>query len=622
MQSLRFQVANLGLWPRMALAISLGFLVLFAAMSLLGEQALRDSADHILEERLVVAQIAANQMDELLLRAVHELEEIPHSADFDPINPDLSEEAQVLARANREFALFTSGIIFLDTTGRVILSHPPNLYSSGAEMPGLPHAALVGREVTISEPFRDPVNNRPLTAVTVPIHDDDRFIGLISGLVDLEEQAVTALLQQTIVVGKTTHATLVDSQGRVLASTLDLPFLTPGEHPTFYRRVMAQGLPIVDTVPLEGDRDASGETPVELHVQALVPLSEAPWGLAVGGAEDEILSGVWRLRLSLGLLGGAALAAVWVATLFGARRLIRPIHRLTESAQQIAGGKLRTPLDISEMGEIGVMAAALEHMRRQLQSNIEELACWNKTLETRVAEQTGELRRQQVLTQKLLRRTIAAQEEERARISRELHDEIGQTFTALGLSLERLTDTMTNEDAEARKRLERSRALTEQSVLNLRRLITALRPGVLDKLGLAPALKWVSDQTLRPLGVTVTIENNLQERLPREIETILFRIAQEAMNNVARHSQASRLTVRIWREDDLVMMTLTDDGQGFDPAAVSPEPGHDRGLGLVGMQERTSLAGGQVTVNSAPRQGASVCVVIPVARVAVREYVL
>jgi two-component system, NarL family, sensor histidine kinase UhpB len=272
---------------------------------------------------------------------------------------------------------------------------------------------------------------------------------------------------------------------------------------------------------------------------------------------------------------------------------------------------LQTPLEASEGGEIGAMADALEQMRLLLLTNIRELATWNETLEERVEEHTAKLHQQQQMTQQLLRRVIKAQEEERTRISWELHDEIGQTLTAVQLSLDRLVRTSTKE-AERRERLERARMLTAHALAELRHLIAALRPGVLDQLGLAPALNWVADHTLRPLGLEVTIEiAGLTERLPGEIETILFRVAQEAMSNVARHSEAQRLDVQLARTAGQVTMTLTDDGRGFDLAAVTLTPSQMHGLGLAGMQERTSLAGGQVTVKSAPGQGTTVHVVVP-----------
>jgi len=613
MQLIRHWVLNLGLWPRMALAISLSFLALFAAFSALGERALRDSADRLLNERLVIAQMAANQIDRLLQEAVSELEQIHRFTDFDPTNADLSVEAVVLDHTYGQVGIFASGITLLDSTGQVILSHPSGLYAPGADLSSLPHVglALAHRDVTISEPFQEPIYNRPVVAITVPIHDGSRFLGLLSGLVDLSDEAVTDPLEQAAKLGQTAHAVLVDSQGGVLASTFNLPFLSPGEHVTFYRRAMAQGEPVVETVPFE--LDIPNEPRGHLHVMAFAPLQNAPWGTAVGGdLIGETFAGVWRLRLGLALLGITALASVWTVTLIGARRLVKPMQRLTEAAQQIAQGNLHTPLQAPEGGEIGVMAAALEHMRVQLLTDIEKLASWNETLEIRVAEQTEELRRQQALTQQVLRRAITAQEGERVRLSRELHDGLGQMLTAVELSLNRLAKSLPGEDVNGRERLERAQALTEQALTDLRRIIAALRPGVLDQLGLVPALGWLGDHTLHPLGLTVTIEaNGLDKRLPDEIETTLFRIAQEAMSNVARHSQANHLTIELSRQDSQIIMTLADDGQGCDLAVVTSAPNYDRGLGLAGMQERASLVGGQVTVESELGQGTTVRVIVP-----------
>jgi signal transduction histidine kinase len=123
----------------------------------------------------------------------------------------------------------------------------------------------------------------------------------------------------------------------------------------------------------------------------------------------------------------------------------------------------------------------------------------------------------------------------------------------------------------------------------------------------------VANQMLVPLGVAVTIEHDdLPEQLPDEIETTLFRIAQEAMVNVARHSQAEHLAIRLGNGHAQVVMTLADDGQGFDPTSVSLAFEHGRGWGLVGMQERASLAGGHMSVESTPGEGTTVRVVIPI----------
>lgn len=613
MQRIRRRIEDLGLWPRMALGLSLGFLVLFAAVLTLSEWALRDSARRIRNERLVIAQMAAGQIDRVLQQAVSELEQARGLADFDLAETDTSDEARALATTHSRIDTFASGVAFLDATGQVVLTRPPALYPPGADLSDLPHIAraLDGRDVTVSAPFRDPLADQPVAAVTVPVSDGGRLLGLLSSLVNLHGPAITAPLQQAATLGHTGHAVLADHQGRALASTFELPFLSPGEHASFYRRALAGGQPVVDTVPFE--LDLPGEEPQgHLHVMAFAPLNMAPWGVAVGGDVDETFAGVTRLRRGLMLLGALALASVWAAALFGTRRLVRPVQRLTRAAQRIAGGDLETPLQATEGGEIGAMAEALEQMRLLLLSNIRELADLNETLEARVASRTEELRQQQALTRQLLQRAITAQEGERARISRELHDEIGQTLTAIQLGLERLARKWPAEEAGTHDYLDRLGTLTEQALGDLRSIIAALRPGVLDQLGLVPALGWVADHTLRPLSVKVTIDaDDLQGRLPPEIETILFRIAQEAMSNVARHSQASHLDISLERGNGKVTMELIDDGQGFDPGLIRAAREHGRGLGLAGMQERASLAGGQVEIRSAVGMGTSVHVVIP-----------
>jgi hypothetical protein len=176
----------------MALAISLGFLALFAAFLLLGEWALRDNTAHLLNERLVLTQMAAGQIDGLLQEAITELEQAHRFADFDPLDPDLSVEADALAHAYGQVGIFASGLTFLDRQGRVVLSHPSRLFLLGVDLSSRPHIAqaLTHQTATISEPFLDPLHQRPVIAVTVPIWDGNHFSGLLSGLVDLSGAAV------------------------------------------------------------------------------------------------------------------------------------------------------------------------------------------------------------------------------------------------------------------------------------------------------------------------------------------------------------------------------------------------------------------------------------------------
>jgi signal transduction histidine kinase len=608
MRKLRQRITHTSLWTQAVFAVSLGFVVLFAGFAWQSEHVLRESRDRLLAERVVIALLTAGRLDAVLGEAVYELEQAYYSHDT-----SVSAEVQIMNYMQSESGHFSAGITYLDPNGRVVASNPPSLYRAGSDLTGESYItqALESRTFTVSEPFIDPASKRPVVSVAVPIYNGQSFIGLLKGRLDLSGPAIVDPLQDAARIGQTAHAGLIDRQGQNLVSTLDLKFMTPGAHVTFYRRAMSRGEPTVETVPFEVD--VPGETRGELRVVAFAPLQNAPWGVAVGGEADEVFADVRELRSGMFLIGGIMFVVLWAATLIGTRRLLQPVRDLTIGAQRIAQGDLNTPLETTSSGEIGDLAVALERMRQQMQANFQKLSEWNETLEARINERSGELEKRQKQTRQLLRRVITAQEGERARVSRDLHDGIGQTVTAMEFCLYRLETCLPARNTKAHEQLKQVQGMTQQIMVDLRRIIAALRPGVLDQLGLVPALRWVCNQIMVPLGLAVTIEqNNLPDRLPEEIETTLFRIAQEAMVNVARHSKASSVSIDLCKSNGQVVMTLSDDGEGFDPTSVSLAFEHGRGWGLVGMQERATLAGGQFTVESVPGKGTMVRVNIPV----------
>lgn len=606
-----FRITKLGLWPRMALSISAGFIILLLAFAFLGERILQDSIYRLQDERLVIAQMAAGQIDDLLEREFFFLEQIVRDAQLEPNSSML---ASVAARMEieSELAMFSPDLVLVDAKGQVVSSRPANLYSAGSDLSSLPQIvqALALEQTTISEPFLDPIDGQPVVAITMPFFENNSLQGLLISQVSLTGEDIMMPLVRATALRLSEHAVLVESQGRVVVSTLDLPPLSPGEHHSFYRQAMAKGLPVVETVPFE--IDLPGEPEGHLHVMALVPLSNAPWGLAVGGDEVDIFADVQRLRMGLGLLGVAALAGVWIVTLVGTRRLVRPVQQLTQAADEIAAGNLDVPLQAPEGGEIGVLSAALDRMRNQLLADIKELDEWNKTLKEQVAEQTEDLRRQQALTRQLLQELINVQENERSRLALELHDEIGQTLTAFELSLGELKKTLPADNEEAQQMLKRSRALIERTTAELRAIITALRPATLDQLGLVPSLEWIGEHTLLPAGISVSVEaEGLDRRLPAEVETTLFRIAQEAISNVARHSRANSLTVHLSADSEEVTMILADDGQGLSVRSLDGPLTGAQNLGIAGMQERAALASGKLDISSVPGEGTTLRVTIP-----------
>ncbi|HJW90429.1 MAG TPA: sensor histidine kinase [Anaerolineales bacterium] len=220
-----------------------------------------------------------------------------------------------------------------------------------------------------------------------------------------------------------------------------------------------------------------------------------------------------------------------------------------------------------------------------------------------------EAERREALRGEMLRRIVAAQEAERQRIARELHDETGQALTAIGLGL-RATSTSLRQDVEkAAHNLRQIEDLAKHSLVELQRLIADLRPSHLDDLGLAATLRWYTGEVQSRVSIQASVEVSGEERLlPGEVKTTLFRVVQEAITNVIKHSQARSVCVRLAFSDEGVSVQVEDDGIGFNPTKLrTSRPS----WGLVGMEERAALLGGKFNLASRPGRGTRVEVFIP-----------
>jgi len=195
-----------------------------------------------------------------------------------------------------------------------------------------------------------------------------------------------------------------------------------------------------------------------------------------------------------------------------------------------------------------------------------------------------------------LRRSVELQEEERNRLSRELHDETSQALTSILIRLRLLQD---EQDLEIiRDRINGMRYLTSQTIDELRRIAMDLRPAMLDNLGIVPALRWLIQQTEEQTGAKIDFVALTEvERFSPEIELALYRIAQEAITNAIRHAEASQITVILERGPHVIWLIVQDDGKGFDLEAI------DRGLGIVGMRERVDLLNGLFNIETSPGSG-------------------
>jgi signal transduction histidine kinase len=203
-----------------------------------------------------------------------------------------------------------------------------------------------------------------------------------------------------------------------------------------------------------------------------------------------------------------------------------------------------------------------------------------------------------------LRRTVAAQESERRRLARELHDETGQALTSILLGLGSLEEIL--DSGEQRAAVKSVRELVVRTLQSVRELAVELRPKVLDDFGLVPALERLTETLRDRSGLEIEFISRLEGRLPDEVETALYRIVQEALTNVIKHAGARNVSIVLTRNHGMVAALVEDDGRGFDPAHT-----RDGGFGIEGMRERVALLGGTLRVESRKNAGTTLKVEVP-----------
>ncbi len=296
-------------------------------------------------------------------------------------------------------------------------------------------------------------------------------------------------------------------------------------------------------------------------------------------------------QILTGVIGSVVIAVIGSSVL--AWVLVRPLMQLRSALQRVAQGDYTLRIPKSAEDEIG---ALLEDFN---------------TLVARLAESEAERRKRERIRQNLMQRILQAQEDERKRIARELHDEIGQVIAAAMVALHQMEQEAPNPELQAHWASLRSLVL--ETLERLRNLAFELRPAALDTLGLVPALRHYIEAMQRRFPFQITFEVTFPEetRLRPEIENAVYRIVQEALNNAARHAACQHVSILLQRLDVHLVLIVEDDGKGFDVDAVLRSHGKRPPLGLYGMMERAQVLGGWLTIESHPGQGTTLYVYLP-----------
>ncbi len=605
-------LGRMGIRRRVYLLMAIGIFFPVALMAGVGWYWLHTLDDRLLSSRVGAVVAVAAHFDQELTGDLELLQRLAAG-----VGPTLGQGDGVAEdKAVREaFAHFRhrEAIFLLDAEQRVLAEAPRGRISAAplfatplveevlkSGLPRLSGLLVDGRGAMVHE--------------LVPVRDQTgAVVGVAGGTFDPGRRGfdrMLALLRR----GQTGVAELVDAQGVVIASSEPRRTGSVTEcAPQLLAMLKEKRSGAVKPVECPSPPGSTEERPRELVTFAA--LGGATWGVVVRQSLDEALPTEGAIPwLAVLTILGAQLSLAGAFAWGAARSVTQPVGVLTTEAERIASGELAWPIPPLGEDEVGRLGQALDRMRMSIKGLVDRVEGANEQLERRVGERTRELaaaneqlRDRELARRDLLRKVITAQEDERKRVARELHDQTTQSLAVLLMRIERAS-----EDIRAGKDpgLDEVKVLATWLLDDVHRLILDLRPSVLDDLGLLSAIRWYAERTLRERGVTVRCEFGELARLPPELETALFRMCQEAMTNIARHAQATQVLIEVGVEGAEVHVDIEDDGKGFDQAEVARRPGRPH-WGLLGIAERAELLGGRATIDSSPGAGTRIDVWIP-----------
>ncbi len=603
-KSLRVRLALL------TLAGTLGPIAIFGWLSLSSVEELQKRV--LAERQHLAASVAAH-----INSVVNTQFELLESISTVPMAQARPEVPQSALRESYARSRFFSRVLVLDNAGMVLQSEPPDGVPPLGSVADIPAAGTVLKEgaLQIAPLWTGPGGVRRIFLLVALRSQQGQVVGIVAGEIDPQGRQFRHLLDFVPLDAGVT-VDLIDQHGVVIASTAEDRLYSQADHQHFLEGLIASQSSAVGTC--HGCHQ-SGSTPVRVQdVMAFAPLLSRPsWGVdirqpqAAAFGTTEILR--WKILVWALVLALLALSFAWgVAT-----SVTAPLSLLVRVAGRIAGGELQTPIPELGRDEVGRLGSALERMRIALRQSLEAVEHGRNQLEVRVRERTGEIERlyqelqgREQLRARLLEKLIGAQEEERRRIARELHDETSQEIGALVLALD--TALATLPETVSRTHVEEAKGLAVHALDGIYRLGFDLRPSVLDDLGLFRAIAWYADRDLKRRGVAVRCEFDEEDvRLPAGVETALFRAVQEVITNIVRHAHAESVLIQGVINHRAVTIEIEDDGQGFDPASMSTTAVNGRGLGLAGIRERIELLGGTARIESSPGHGTRVVLTAP-----------
>ncbi|HEY6011984.1 MAG TPA: ATP-binding protein [Nitrospirota bacterium] len=594
---------------KLIIALILYVIVLSIGLGVISTLTINDAIERSLERSLTSSQTIANQMDFLLQTNITRLYDISLSGKVNFKAKDWTPLKRLL-ESIYQYSIFTEGVFLLDRHGNTVLAYPPRDYNRENLLfiPWVSQVLTDGKPVISNIYTIEPIK-KPLVFVLVPLRNETgEIIGAAGGAINPTNSVLSRLLHAVALDTQNRYIEVIDSNEIVVAADKNSRILGHHDHDGTLGKTIRDKQPGIRTCN-HGFSQATPDGRTQ-DILAIVPLQSVSWAVVFGQTRDEVYAPARQLRnrfilIALVFIGTGVIFSIGVS-----KNIVSPIRSLIGATERIRQGELSVPIEPVGSDEIAVLGKSFDSMREQLARSLESIQLQNIELEERVKKRTQQLEEKQLMNTRLLKQLTTSQEGERKRIGRELHDESLQTLSAILMNVEMC---MLHPDQITPQRVTSIKETITSVINEINKVIQNLRPTVLDDLGFSAAIVWLMDRNLKDRHIQCYLNmNDLDEdRLSPELQIALFRIIQETITNIARHSGASNVFVNIRTDAKKFSMSIQDDGVGFNPVSALKDPESGRGLGILGMKERATQINGELQICSTPDEGTIVQCTVP-----------
>ncbi len=599
------------LQKRIFLTVILGISLMFLSFGITAFYIIKKTIENSFSNNLALCRTIRDNVDHFLSENINRLYDISLSGSINLYDRNFIPEKEALKRAYH-YSIFKEGIFIADRKGTLLLNfpeRPSELFLNILSIEPVSKALELARPI-VSNIYTVEPSMKKVVFTLVPLRDKDgNLIGIVGGEIDPTNPFFSSILKLEG-LGEDRYIDVVDSNGIIIASSNRRRILNFSDHDNFIKKRITEKREEITTC-----HECHTEKVISSNIITLVPSRIAPWAIVLKEKKENVFSTVTELKKTFLTLGILFTGISLIITIGVSRSIVNPVQNLIKVTERIADGDLSQPVPVYGDDEIGTLSRSFEKMRKRLLEYTENIKRYNLELERLVMERTLKIRESKQRIQNLLKKVITSQEEERKRISRELHDETLQDLSAILMRVDMCRLYPQNITME---KIEEVRSITLKAIDGIFNIIQNMRPSILDDLGLEAAIRWLLNSHLKEKGIGyfVRIDEKIKDiRFSPEVEITIFRIIQEAITNIARHSRAENAFINMKLAEKDIVVEIEDDGDGFDIYSVFNEAAMvnrtGRGLGLLGMKERASLIGGRLKICSSRDAGTRVIVKIP-----------